>query len=81
MVKIADLPSLVRNNNSHGPPSRLFKCWNCLYILLLLVYSAYIISSVQKAYKIVPQTSPYLTEIVNNWNNGIITDIVVNETS
>ena len=80
MVKIADLPTLINAHNSDGPPSRLFKCWNCLYILLLLAYSALLVLSVEKAYQIVPQTSPYLTEIVNNWNNGIITDILVNQT-
>ena len=84
MVQIKDITQAekasARAISLDRQPSIYLRLYTLLYILLLIAYSLTILINASKAYQMVPPTSPYLTEVVNNWNTYIITDIVENQT-
>ena len=61
-------------------PTSKEKCYGCFYAFLLVAYSVIILVLSANALKMIPSTSSYLKEVVNNWNTNVITDITVNAT-
>ena len=61
-------------------PSAKEKCYGFFYVFILIAYSIIMMALSATAFKIIPCTSPYLQEVINNWNTNVITDITVNAT-